>query len=293
MENHTKHEGGVKNKGGVSFEVEAEEKTAVIFKEVPTKEVVPNRGQPRKHFDSKGIEELAHSLQKDGFLQPLVVLPQTPEGFYPLVAGERRLRAARKLGLSKVPVVIKDFSARDSKRAALIENIQRRNLRVLEEARAYQELIEEFGYTHEKCAEELGVDRSKVTNFLRLLALPSQVQESLDKGELAMGHARALLALKPYPLRLKEVCELVRKKGLSVRQTEALCRKALKQAEPGVLDPEGFPGRQDPNIEYLADRLRQKLKTKVRLMGSGGRGKIEISYFSPSEFDRIVGFFDL
>jgi ParB family chromosome partitioning protein len=275
---------------------EGEKEKGLVLKEVEIEKVLPNKNQPRKSFDSSGIEELSLSLQRDGFLQPLVVLPLNSDGFYPLVAGERRLRAAKKLGLPTVPVLIKDFSQKDSKRAALVENIQRRNLRVLEEARAYEELIQEFGYTHERCAEELGVDRSKITNFLRLLSLPEGVQESLDKGEVSMGHARALLSLKASPLRLKEAHNLVCKKGLSVRQTEALCRRLLKHGETaysdgGSLITKGVP--EDPNIEYLADRLRQKLKTKVRLLGAGGRGKIEISYFSPSEFERIVSFFNL
>lgn len=275
------------------YSQEGEKAKGVILKEVHIETVVPNKNQPRKHFDSSGIEELALSLQRDGFLQPLVVLPLNSDGLYPLIAGERRLRAAKKLGLSTVPVVIKEFSYEDSKRAALVENVQRRNLRTLEEAKAYEELIQEFGYTHERCAEELGVDRSKITNFLRLLSLPDTVQESLDKGDVSMGHARALLSLKASPLRLKEAHHLVCTKGLSVRQTEALCRRLLKQSD-GVFDGEtGKEVSQDPNIEYLADLLRQKLKTKVRLLGSEGKGKIEISYFSPAEFERIVGFFNL
>ena len=274
---------------------EGEKGKGLVLKEVEIEKVLPNKNQPRKTFDSNGIHELSLSLERDGFLQPLVVLPLNNDGFYPLIAGERRLRAAKKLGLPTVPVLIKDFSHKDSKRAALVENIQRRNLRVLEEAKAYEELILEFGYTHERCAEELGVDRSKITNFLRLLSLPESVQESLDKGDVSMGHARALLSLKASPLRLKEAHNLVCKKGLSVRQTEALCRRLLKNSETSPLD--GDLGTkdvsEDPNIEYLADRLRQKLKTKVRLLGAGGRGKIEISYFSPSEFERIVSFFNL
>lgn len=249
--------------------------------------VKPNPNQPRKVFDAKGLESLAASLSKDGFLQPLVVRAKDTEGFYPLVAGERRLRAARSLGLLRVPAVIKPVEGADNTDLlALIENIQRKDLGALEEARAYRELIDEHSYTQEECARELGVDRSKVTNYLRLLSLPEALQESLASGEITMGHARALLSLRASRGLLFEAHGTLVKKGLSVRQTELLCRKLLR-AKGRPFEDEGE--KENPNIEYVTDALRQKLKTKVRLLGSGVRGKIEISYFSPAEFERILG----
>ena len=261
------------------------------LKEVDINLVLPDKGQPRKVFDSADLASLSRSLKKDGFLQPLVVRPSGDGGFYPLIAGERRLRAARALGFTKVPVVVKGGGGPEStRRLALIENIQRKDLGVIEEASAYRELIEEHGYTHEECARELGVDRTKVTNFLRILSLPDSLQASLTAGKIAMGHARALLSLKAQPGLMLEAHGLIVQKGLSVRQTEALMRKLLKERDLS----ESLEGvTENPNVEYMADRLRQKLKTKVRLLGSGVRGKIEISYFSPSEFERIISLFDL
>ena len=155
---------------------------------------------------------------------------------------------------------------------------------------AYKELIEEHSLTHEGCAEALGVDRSKVTNTIRLLSLPEKALDSLVEDKITMGHARSLLSLKENPPLLLEVLSLVLEKGLSVRQTESVCRKLKKQGEGNkakTLDQE----RTNPNIEYYADILRQELKTKVKLTGSGGRGKIEISYFSLAEFERLFEVF--
>ena len=252
---------------------------------LPLNKLRADPDQPRKSFDSEGLTSLSESLKRDGFLQPLVVRPRGSDGFYLLIAGERRLRAAKLAGLKEVPVHIRPSSESAVKRLALVENIQRRDLNVVEEARAYQELIESYGYTHEGCAKELGVDRTKVTNALRVLSLPGFVQRSLMEGSLSMGHGRALLSLKESPQLVKEGHRLVLEKGLSVRQTEALCKRLLAadKSEASFVSAEA-----DPNVEYLEDSLRQRLKTKVRLVGSGVRGKIEISYFSPAEFERIL-----
>lgn len=259
-------------------------------KELPIGLVVPNPNQPRKFFSDKEVASLAESLKKEGFLQPLVVLPLNKEGYYFLLAGERRYRAARKLGLAKVPVLVKEASKSDALRLALVENLQRQDLGVVEEALAYQELIKEHNYTHEQCAEVLGLDRSKVTNSIRLLGLPERALEALVKDKISMGHARALLALKERKLLLIEVLELALKKGLSVRQTEKLCQKLKNNRENSVNDNSVLAGV-NPDMEYYADLLRQTLKTKVKLTGEGGRGKIEISYFSAAEFERLFKIF--
>lgn len=272
-------------KGGLSAPPQRKEEGLRLV-EVHINLIKANPNQPRKSFDNEHIESLSQSLAQDGFLQPLVVLPLGSDGFYPLIAGERRLRAAKRLGMTKVPILIRyEEDGSSVGRLALIENIQRRDLTVLEEAKAYKELIEDHGLTHEECARQLGVERSKVTNFLRLLTLPTLIQASLGGGSLTMGHGRALLGLKGCPGLMLEAHELVLKRGLSVRQTEALCRKLLKERESSV---SGEGEEENPNLDYIADSLREKLKTKVRLLGSGVRGKIEISYFSPAEFERIL-----
>ena len=236
------------------------------------------------------MNSLACSIEKEGFLQPLVVLPESKTGYYFLLAGERRYRAAKKLGLSRVPVLIKEAAPKDALRLALVENLQRQDLSVVEEALAYQELIDEHAYTHEQCAEVLGLDRTKVTNSIRLLSLPEKALSCLAQDLISMGHARALLALKEKTQLLIEVLNLVLKKGLSVRQTERLSQKLKKQAEDQAKKSLDFE-KVNPDMEYYADLLRQNLKTKVRLSGEGGRGKIEISYFSAAEFDRLFNLF--
>ena len=260
-------------------------------KEVSLELVVPNPKQPRKVFSEKEVNSLACSIKKEGFLQPLVVLPESKTGYYFLLAGERRYRAAKKLGLSRVPVLIKEAAPKDALRLALVENLQRQDLSVVEEALAYQELIDEHAYTHEQCAEVLGLDRTKVTNSIRLLSLPEKALSCLAQDLISMGHARAsLLALKEKTQLLIEVLNLVLKKGLSVRQTERLSQKLKKQAEDQAKKSLDFE-KVNPDMEYYADLLRQNLKTKVRLSGEGGRGKIEISYFSAAEFDRLFNLF--
>lgn len=256
-------------------------KNAVLHLE-PSK-IIANPNQPRKHFEPSELKSLALSIKQDGILQPLVV-SKTDKG-YSLIAGERRLRAAKIAGLEKVPVILKEGTPEELLRLALIENIQRSDLSIIEEARAYESLIKEFGLTQEACARKVGKDRSTVANALRILALPLEIQGDLANKKLSMGHGRALLSLDDRKA-LLEVRDIIIKKELSVRQTEQLC-KEYKNSKNSK-NNQGDKSKQNNDLNYLADRLRSHLRTKVSLKGSGSRGKIEISYFSAGELERIL-----
>lgn len=247
----------------------------------------PNPDQPRKVFQQNELVELSQSIRQDGVLQPLVVVQSGHSpGRYTLIAGERRLRASKLAGLTKVPVIVKEMSREDRLRIALIENIQRSNLNVIEEAKAYEALIKEHGLTQEQCAEKVGKDRATVANALRLLGLPELVRQDLMAGRLSMGHARALVSLDREATVL-QARDLVLRKELSVRKTEQLCRSLKKKG--GQQDREVDDLHQDPDMEYIAENLRTYLRTKVKISGASQRGKIEISYFSVAELERVLG----
>ena len=248
-------------------------------------QIEPNPAQPRKLFEEKALGDLAASLRQDGFLQPIVVsrLEETP-GRYMIVAGERRWRASQLAGLKVVPVIVKEGAADDLLRLALIENIQRQDLNIIEEAEAYQALIRDYGLTQEQCADRVGKDRTSVTNALRLLVLPKELQDDLLEDRLTMGHGRALLSLEDKKLILRARDSVI-KKQMSVRQTEQLCR-AMKRGGDLSERPRGPKNQAD--LEYLSDNLKSKLRTKVKILGNGVRGKIEISYFSAQELERLL-----
>jgi ParB family chromosome partitioning protein len=245
----------------------------------------PNPQQPRRFFHDKDLEELANSIKIDGVIMPLIVTGGEKPGRYTLIAGERRLRASKLIGLSTVPVILKEGVADDLLRLALIENIQRADLNIIEEAQAYQSLISDYGLTQEQCAQKVGKDRSTVTNAIRILNLPKEIQDDIIELRLSMGHGRALLPLeeKKQILRARDI---IIKKGLSVRQTEKLCRNIKQGGDPAAA--EKATKISSPDLDYIADRLRGHLRTKVKLAGSGSRGKIEISYFSATELERIL-----
>lgn len=248
-------------------------------------QIEPNPAQPRKLFEEKALGDLAASLRQDGFLQPIVVsrLEANP-GRYMIVAGERRWRASQLAGLKQVPVIVKEGAADDLLRLALIENIQRQDLNIIEEAEAYQALIKDYGLTQEQCADRVGKDRTSVTNALRLLVLPKELQDDLLEDRLTMGHGRALLSLEDRKLILRARDSVI-KKQMSVRQTEQLCR-AMKRGGDLSERPRGPKNQAD--LEYLSDNLKSKLRTKVKILGNGIRGKIEISYFSAQELERLL-----
>lgn len=261
--------------------------TAVV--QLRPESIDPNPHQPRKNFDQKEIEALSKSLKVDGVLQPIIVTknPETP-GRFILIAGERRWRASQLAGLDKIPVIVKEVDTNDRLRLALIENIQRQDLNALEEGLAYRQLIEEFGYTQEQLATKVGKDRATIANLMRLLALPKQVQKDIVEKKLTMGHGRALLSIGEKA-KIIEARDMVLKKDLNVRQTEQLCRK-YKKDEAGDAPAGASSQSKDPgaDMDYLMEHLRSHLRTKVKFVGSQSRGKIEISYFSAVELERIL-----
>jgi ParB family chromosome partitioning protein len=238
----------------------------------------PNKFQPRTHMDDGRIEELARSIRSNGVIQPIVV--RKAENGYEIVAGERRWRASQRAGLLKVPVVVRDIPDDRLLAAALIENIQREDLNPIEEAHAYRRLSDEFGLTQEQIAESVGKDRSSIANYVRLLRLPSEVREHVGGRTLSMGHARALLSLPDADSQLRVSREVVQK-GLSVRDTEALVKRAVSPA------PEKPEAQKDVHTRAAEDRLRFALGTRVRIARKGKGGRIEIEFSDENELQRI------
>jgi ParB family chromosome partitioning protein len=243
----------------------------------------PNPDQPRKYFNDERLDELAESIRHLGVLQPLLV--RAGKSGYEIVLGERRYRAARRLGLEKVPVQIVDADDERSFQMALVENIQREDLGPLEEADAYRRLVEDFGLKQEQVAKRVGKDRSTVANALRILRLPGPVKIALAEGKLTAGHARPLLSLPPD--RVEEVSRQVIAKGLSVRATEVLVRRLCQRPEPSR--PDGPPKEKSAQVRDLEDRLCRSLGTRVLLKSrSKTAGRIEISYHDLDELDRLL-----
>jgi ParB family chromosome partitioning protein len=238
----------------------------------------PNKFQPRTHMDDGRIEELARSIRSNGVIQPIVV--RKAENGYEIVAGERRWRASQRAGLLKVPVVVRDIPDDRLLAAALIENIQREDLNPIEEAHAYRRLGDEFGLTQEQIAESVGKDRSSVANYVRLLRLPPEVRDHVGGRALSMGHARALLSLPDAESQLRVGREIVQK-GLSVRDTEALVKRAVSPA------PDKPEVPKDVHTRAAEDRLRFALGTRVRIVRKGKAGKIEIDFSDENELQRI------
>jgi ParB family chromosome partitioning protein len=247
------------------------------------------RYQPRIDMRAETLTELADSIKVQGVVQPIVVRPvETPANGqsqrYEIIAGERRWRAAQMAGLTEIPAVIRHIPDEAAIAVALIENIQRENLNPLEEARALSRLVSEFGLTHQQAADAVGRSRAGVSNLLRLLELTPEVCELVEKRTLEMGHARALLSLTQRRQQT-EVATLVARKGLSVRETEALVRRL--QSPPGTA-ADGEASR-DPNVERLERELADKLGARVAIQqGSGGKGKLVVSYNSLDELDGIL-----
>ena len=247
--------------------------------------------QPRTDMRPESLQELADSIKAQGVIQPIVVRPVgTPAAGgsqrYEIIAGERRWRAAQMAGLGEIPAVIRHIPDEAAIAVALIENIQRENLNPLEEARALERLISEFELTHQEAADAVGRSRAGVSNLLRLLELAPEVCERVERREIEMGHARAVLAL-PNRKQQVEVATLVAKRGLSVRDTEALVRR-LQSGGASASAAEGQDGR-DPNVQRLEQELADKLGAKVAIQHStGGKGKLVVSYNSLDELDGIL-----
>ncbi|HEY6243751.1 MAG TPA: ParB/RepB/Spo0J family partition protein [Pyrinomonadaceae bacterium] len=244
----------------------------------------PGSEQPRMRFDEEALERLAVSIREHGVVQPILV--RRKGGRYELIAGERRWRAAQRAGLGTIPVIVKEVADSDLLEIALTENVQREDLNPIEEAQAYQKLIERVGLTQEALASRFGRDRSYITNYLRLLRLPDDLQRLVEDGRLSTGHARTVLGL-PHIDQQRRVARHVLEKGLSVRATEALVKKHLDET-PGSTR-RSTTHTADPNIRAAENKLRRAFGTQVRILqGSlNGPGRIEIAFFNDMDLDRI------
>lgn len=273
--------------GPVQPPVQAQEKPASPPQpsplRVPTDSIVPNPLQPRTVFQEERLAELAQSIRENGIIQPLVVR-RDGAGFQ-LIAGERRLRAAKIAGLPEVPVVVQEFADDRLMEVTLIENIQREDLNPIEVAHAFERLAKEHHLSHEQIAQRTGKDRSTVTNMLRLLRLPEEVQLYLAEQRLSMGHARALLGL-PLPRQQTDLAQKTAKDGLSVRQVEKLVQKLT--APPADPDDQPAAPPVDPNVKAAIQELERVLGTRVRILPKNeSRGRIEIEYYTQDELSRI------
>jgi ParB family chromosome partitioning protein len=245
--------------------------------EVPLERIRPNPFQPRSDFADGEIAALAESIRLAGVLQPLVLRPRN--GHFEIVAGERRFRAARQAGLASVPAVVRDVPDGSMLLWALVENLQRRDLNPMDRARALRRLLSEAGCSHEQAAGALGMDRSTLTNLVRLLELPPEIQQEVSRGTISMGHARALLAATPRARQLGLFARLL-KEDLSVRQLERLAAGRPSEA------PAAAP--RDPNVAAVEDRLSDALGTRVRLEARGKGGRIVIDYFDNAQLNGIL-----
>lgn len=258
------------------------------FAEIPVGSIVPNPKQPRQVFDEEALEELKISIQEVGFLQPIVVRRLDDEQ-YELVMGERRWRAAQAVGREVIPAIIRDTRDDAMLRDALLENIHRANLNPLEEAAAYQQLLEEFGATHEELARRIGRSRPQISNTIRLLNLPAQVQRRVAAGILSAGHARALLGLD-QPDAQEELAGRVVREGLSVRTTEELVQLAVSEGGATKSTPTARRAKPHaPALTDLADRLSDRFDTRVKVDIGRSKGKITIEFASVNDLERIVG----
>ena len=248
---------------------------------LPIAKVEPKADQPRSHFDEVALRELSDSIAQHGMIQPITVR-KLPTGYYQIIAGERRWRAARMAGLTEVPVNIIEADDRLAAELALVENLQRTDLNPVEEARGYQTLIKVYGLTQEEAAQSVGKSRPAVTNAMRLLALPEEVLTMLEAGELSAGHARALLAIEDDAVKI-EAAKLIVAKGMSVRQTEALAVSLGRKKEKEDKKPAG--------IDYLAlaaKQLEDSLGRRVKMTEGKNGGKIEIDYYDADDREALM-----
>jgi ParB family chromosome partitioning protein len=257
------------------------------LQELPVEKILPNPRQPRHHIDEAGLQELEASIRAQGVLQPLLVRPVGDT--FELIAGERRYRAAKRAGLKTVPAVIRALDDRFILEVALVENLQREDLDPIDEALGYQSLMEDLAYTQEKIAERVGKERSTITNSLRLLTLPQQVQEFVSRGTLSAGHARALLAL-PSGEEIEAAAKYVNTMGFSVRKTEAFVSRKLKRRVQARkrLAKASAPSPASSALASIEETLRLRFSTQVRIVPNGTGGKVEIEYYSQAELERLL-----
>ncbi|UCG92851.1 MAG: ParB/RepB/Spo0J family partition protein [candidate division WOR-3 bacterium] len=248
------------------------------YRLIPISSIKPNPYQPRSKIEASELKDLITSIKEKGVIEPIVV--KRVDNQFILAAGERRFRAAELAGLKDIPAIIRDLTEAELLEIGLIENLQRKDLNPIEEARAYEQLHKTFGLTHEQIAQLVGKDRSTITNSLRLLSLPDKVKTYLRTGKLNQGHARALLALEDN-IKMLQICERIVKEDLSVRATENLIKRLRKR-------PRIVPGAEkEPNLRILENELSKLLRTKVTITWKKNRGTILIQCFSLDDFDRI------
>ncbi len=257
----------------ISVETEVEEGNV---NEISIDDIVPSKNQPRRTFEEEKIRELAESIKENGIIQPIVV--RKIEDKYEIVVGERRYRAAKEIGLKKIPAVIRDFSDEKTLEIALIENIQREDLNPIEEANAYRTILKKEKITQEELAKRIGKSRSYVANILRLLDLPEKIQDYVSRGTISVGHAKAIMSLKSEDEQIKLAEDIV-KRGYSVRRVEGLTRE--KNVSRGTSD-------KNPYIADLEEKLIERFGTKVQIRYRNGRGALIIEFFSEDDLERIL-----
>ena len=261
------------------------------FFDCDIEKIVANKHQPRRHFDEKELESLTLSIKENGIIQPLIVNNRGNNGTYELIAGERRLRASKLAGLSAVPVVLYDVDDENTLlELALVENVQRQDLNPIEEAEAYQKLIDTFGYTQEQTATRVGKKRSTVTNILRLLNLPEFIKDDLIHSIISEGHARVLLRLADDLAAIEIVRDEIVKKKLSVRQTETLVKNIKSKPKDSKNSlPNNKEGEMPSTYSSaLSNQLTNRLNAKVAIRQNGSRGKIEVDYYSLDDLERLI-----
>jgi ParB family chromosome partitioning protein len=256
-----------------------ERKEEIVY--VQSGQIKPNPFQPREDFDQQSIDELAQSIKEKGVIQPLLVRRKGDN--YELIAGERRLRAANSLGLKEIPIIVRDVSDQDSLELALIENIQREGLNPIEEAHAYQHLVDKFQVTQEKISEVLGKARTTITNTLRLLKLPHEIQQEMKKGRISFAHGRTLLEIEDSNQQRRLAQDIITK-GLSVRELESL----IKTSRPKGLKRKIGQGQSEPLVAILEEQMQHALATKVRIIKRKKRGHINIEFYSQEDLERIT-----
>ncbi|MFA5777342.1 MAG: ParB/RepB/Spo0J family partition protein [Parcubacteria group bacterium] len=247
--------------------------------EVDINQIIPNPQQPRLHFNEEKINELSASIKEHGIIQPLIVTQSGAK--FELVAGERRFEASKKAGLTKVPVIVREAGEKEKLELAITENVQRHDLDPVEEGKAYKKLMDEFEMSQDEVAVKMGKSRSAISNKIRLLSLPVEIQKALVSGEISEGHAKAILALS-NPEKQRALFEMIKKNGLTVRQVEEKTKEVSVRSHSRVVNV-------DPNMKELENKLMGIFGTKVKLSKSGRGGKIIIEYYSDEELKGILG----
>lgn len=252
--------------------------------EIPLSQLRANPYQPRKTFNEEGIRELAESIKEHGVIQPIIV--RSVLRGYEIIAGERRFRASQQLGLATIPAVVKSFTDQQVMEIALIENVQREDLNAIEQALAYQSLIDQFQLTQEELAAKVGKSRSHIANFLRLLQLPDEIKEHVSRGTLSMGHARAIVGVKNAKMQ-KQLADKTIREQWSVRELEEAIKR-LEEEDAKQKKKAKKPARKDPYLDEVEENLRSIYRTTVKIKHSNDKGKIEFTYYSMEDLERIL-----